>query len=88
MAEAPDLNVGNLVGTGRSPMHFGRRHPATSGHRGLTKNEPPTAGFKVRRHRPATVRGGACSKAVAQGLAALVGIGGRPYVRRSSDRTG
>src|SRR5437867_10588330 len=27
-----DLNVGNLVGTGRSSLDFGRRHPATTGH--------------------------------------------------------
>ena len=40
------------------------------------------------RHCPTAVRSGAFSRAVAQGLAALVGIGSSPYVRRSSDRTG
>jgi hypothetical protein len=29
--EAPDLNVGNLLWTSRSPLHLGQRHPAMNG---------------------------------------------------------
>ena len=72
----------------RTGKRGSRQHPATSSHPIGQKMAMQMTGFKGSRHRPTSAGTGPFSKAVAHGLAALVDIRCRPYVRGSVSRTG
>ena len=81
---APHILRKRVCGDGLCTQGGDYRSRPTSGHRSFKKYLPPTAGFKGSRHSSTAVGRDSFSKAVA----ALDGIGCRPYVRSSRRRTG